>query len=752
MARSLAKRDPSYCASIISILRDDPPLATASFSVQFEKLFNIKFFVTSRQTYLVDRLLSLNFPIDRFGIDILDDTNKQDCSVYIRAQLRCLKNDHSGQGDEFEGDDSLVQDISEKAGGLFIWISTVFRYVRLAKKPRKTLDKLLNTGASRSMSSPGGVMGTLYSAILDKCDWEDEDFVHDYPIVMGAILVAEQPLSIAAWDAILSPFLKSSIQVELAPLLLGVPHFDTSIRIIHQSFRDFLMGKIGPESLMSHCYTILNKNLCCAEGLGLIENVPEKDKLPRIPQETLSEQLHYSCRYTVYHLNNVQEPLEVLSGSVLTFLNQHIIRWVEVCVRTEGYISVSSFPEWAKKDIHKLVQVLGKVGWNLAFFSRFQEAYELAKDSATLCRCLVRADSESYTPQLAQSLNILAISSGILGRYSEALPMIEESVKLCRELVAIDPTLYTPDLARSLHNLCITLERLGRHSEALPLTEESVKLWRELVAVHPTSYTSDLAQSLQNSEVSFDVLGRHSEALQVIEESVKLWRGLVAVHPTLYTPYLAYSLQNLSVALDRLGRYSEELPVIEESVKLWRELVAVHPTSSIPDLARSLNSLKISLDNLGRYSEALSAIKESVKLQRELVAVHPTSYSPDLAQSLHNLALSFDYLDCPAEAVPFIEESISLWCSLHITHPTSYTAHLAWGLRDLSRILSRLGRCTEAFDMGEEARSYSRQLRSEYPVIYANYLRQLYAGMAVPLERLGRGHELADIRTLIRNL
>ncbi|KAF8333474.1 uncharacterized protein EI90DRAFT_2880450, partial [Cantharellus anzutake] len=38
MARSLAMQDPSYCASVISILKDDPTLATAPFSVQFQKL------------------------------------------------------------------------------------------------------------------------------------------------------------------------------------------------------------------------------------------------------------------------------------------------------------------------------------------------------------------------------------------------------------------------------------------------------------------------------------------------------------------------------------------------------------------------------------------------------------------------------------------------------------------------------------------------------------------------------------------
>ncbi|KAF8333470.1 uncharacterized protein EI90DRAFT_3121777 [Cantharellus anzutake] len=157
-------------------LQDGPTLSTASFTVQFEELVaepcrrkplppgdplvviidaldeceplliyfekevpklpsNIKFFLTSRPIYLVDRLLSSNFPIGMLGINILDDANKQDCSVYIRAQLRRARDAHPGLKGEFTKEDTmLVHGISEKAGGLFIWLSTVFRYVRFGQE------------------------------------------------------------------------------------------------------------------------------------------------------------------------------------------------------------------------------------------------------------------------------------------------------------------------------------------------------------------------------------------------------------------------------------------------------------------------------------------------------------------------------------------------------------------------------------------------------------------------------------------
>src|SRR6266581_327455 len=110
---------------------------------------------------------------------------------------------------------------------------------------------------------------------------------------MGAILMAQQPLSVAAWDAILTPFLESDIRdtlAGLASLVSGVGDCDIPIRILHQSFRDFLMDRIS-QSPTPHrfsvdarrenarvalrCIEILNEGLSSTKDLGLIEDLSE---------------------------------------------------------------------------------------------------------------------------------------------------------------------------------------------------------------------------------------------------------------------------------------------------------------------------------------------------------------------------------------------------------------------------------------------------------------------------------------------
>ncbi|KAF8336655.1 uncharacterized protein EI90DRAFT_3119897 [Cantharellus anzutake] len=796
MARSLATNDPAYRASLISALQEDPALSTAPFATQFEKLVaeplhlktslsdrpmviiidaldecdtksfprladilrkavpklppNIKFFLTSRQFDLVDRFLSPNYPIDRLTIDLSDDANMHDCAIYIRSQLHELKDVHPGLEDGIGEEDTLVS----------------------GSDAMKMLKKLLDEDLNRPKASAEEVMDRLYASILEKCNWKDDDFVHDYPIVMGAILIAQKPLSVTAWDAILSPLLESGIRytlAQLAPLVSGVGDAKRPIRILHQSFRDFITDRVNPQSpilgrfgvdarrendrVALRCIEILNTELPSMKDLGLIEDLSEKAKLPPIPQEVPSEHVHYACRHFVHHLSQLQEPLEAAKDPIHAFLNEQILRWVEVCVRTEGYISISLFPEWAKLNvdraskevIHKLVKVFLDMARNLAFFLRFQEAYELASDSVALCHCLVSTDSESYTPDLARALGNLFVSLNKVGRHSEALTVIEESVQLWRELVTAHPTSYTPDLARALGSLDASLTNLGQHSEALLVNEESVKLWRDLVSTHPASYTPDLAGALRNLKVSLDKVGRHSEALTVIEESVKLWRELVATHPASYTPDLAEALQNLKVSLDKVGRHSEALTVIEESVKLWRELVATHPASYTPDLAGALRNLKVSLDKVGRHSEALMVIKESVKLWRELVATHPASYTPNLAGALLNLKVSLDKVGRHSEALTVIEESVKLWRELIATHPASYTPDLARALQNLKVSLDNVGRHSEALTVIEESVKLWRELVATHPASYTPDLAGALRNLFVSLDKVGRHSEALTV-------
>ena len=408
MARSLAAKSSDHRTIIISALGRDPKLATSSFMTQFKKLVqeplkskrpssedpmivvidaldecdassltslasilrndvpqlpsSVKFFITSRQVGFVDRYF-LSPSIQHLPIDISDEMNLQDCSSYVRSRLEKLSDAHPRSTIQSKSDE-LVQEIALRANGLFIWISTIFNYMEKKNvDPMVTLGKLLDTGVSRKSISAEDLMDELYTSILERCDWKDEDFVHDYPIVLGAIMASERPLSTTAWDSILFPFLHSTAQrtvAELSPLLAGIHEPHTPIRILHQSFRDFIVERavIGQrynaetekdhERMARRCFEIMNAELSNVDDLGRILSLKKKDPLPSISEGDISEHLRYACRWAHVHASVVRAPSEELEVSVQRFIGGEIVNWMELCVRMEGYISISLFPEWVK--------------------------------------------------------------------------------------------------------------------------------------------------------------------------------------------------------------------------------------------------------------------------------------------------------------------------------------------------------------------------------------------------------------------
>jgi tetratricopeptide (TPR) repeat protein len=93
-------------------------------------------------------------------------------------------------------------------------------------------------------------------------------------------------------------------------------------------------------------------------------------------------------------------------------------------------------------------------------------------------------------------------------RRDEALPVAEEAVTLRRRLAEANPDAYLPDLAASVNNLAVSLADVGRREEALPVAEEAVTLRRRLAEANPDAYLPDLATSVNNLANRLTDLGR----------------------------------------------------------------------------------------------------------------------------------------------------------------------------------------------------------------------------------------------------
>ncbi|MGW0853088.1 P-loop NTPase, partial [Streptomyces sp. NPDC002624] len=115
-------------------------------------------------------------------------------------------------------------------------------------------------------------------------------------------------------------------------------------------------------------------------------------------------------------------------------------------------------PEAAPEDLNNLHSQFPPSTQRLS-----RTATHLVQAITSRYRTLVKADPDTYLPQLAGSLNNLSIRLGDMGRQEEGLAAVEEAVRIHRTLVKADPDAYLPDLAMSLNNLSIRLGDMGRH-------------------------------------------------------------------------------------------------------------------------------------------------------------------------------------------------------------------------------------------------------------------------------------------------
>merc|ERR1712032_1519981 len=86
-------------------------------------------------------------------------------------------------------------------------------------------------------------------------------------------------------------------------------------------------------------------------------------------------------------------------------------------------------------------------------------------------------------PDIANSMNNVANTLGVLGKHQEALKMHRDALAMRKRLY---PDSEHPDIANSMNNVAVTLQYLGKHQEALKMYKDAIDVYnRSLPPDHP---------------------------------------------------------------------------------------------------------------------------------------------------------------------------------------------------------------------------------------------------------------------------
>jgi tetratricopeptide (TPR) repeat protein len=629
----------------------------------------------------------------------------------------------------------IIDQLADRANGLFIWSSTVCSVLEdelSCPNPQDTLTAILRS--ERSVDDDHILASLYYSAI--QLQFPKPDHKAKVRVVLGALLVLQEPLPITAFASLVSMTIPTIRKIlgdlrSLRTEKLGDDRETVypATLLFHLSFLDYLQSLETPPVLAFPIDTFTSHaqlGKVCLEELRQFSSSP--------PSTFTTPLQKYATRYWPTHTargtpsvtptsdsewkatphSTILDSLSITQwhrwgisylqlcrpGTVLGLIDPaHIARNAGAPNRSHGsdyfiscLVAVSGDPPVAADTTD--ATALGKVAIALEHRSSdawlvLGRAYEYAAHTATdpnlldsavqACRFAVdlggRREHWKALLMLAKCLHQRFVRFG-------AMEDLEEAITLEKAVVLATPPSH-PDHAPSLNNLATTLHIRHQHIGSIKSLEESIVVLQQALLLwpseHPELYpvcSSNLANSLQS----------HFEATGVVESlnrAIVLFREALLLMPP-NGPRRAITLSSLANSLQSHYDSTGVIESLDQAISLNREsLTLLSPTHHSRSLA--LNNLASALCSRLERTGNSENIEEATSLYREALSLRPSGHSYH-ALSLNNLANCLHSCSKITSSLPSLEEAIVLFRQTLLLRPAGHPHH-ALSVRNLAYAL-----------------------------------------------------------------
>jgi hypothetical protein len=418
----LALFDPTIRAAVCTQIEHDPSITEASLRVQFTKLLReplsslavlhdkgpvivvldafdecgnvssrrdllallghdlakfppaFRFLITSRREPDIEAVFSCCSNIVTKELDIMNDVNVSDISLYFRHHLSSYQGHPIFQlASDWPGEEK-IEALTQSSAGLFIWASTAIKFIVEGIHPEQQLSVLLHPHPGEAESA----LDALYSTALHTSGhWDRAGFATDFRAVLGVIVTAGKPLSDITIDHVLGLDGHQSSTFILSRLRCLIQWTQgQAAKILHASFADYLIDvhrcgsqpwfidvSVHHEHLTLGCFRIMKAGLrfnICELETSYVSNNNIHDLNSRI-QNHIPDHLAYACHFWVDHLQKTNFTPTVLSN-VDDFLSHQLLFWLEVLsLVKEVHIAspaLLSIADWAQVSASTNIQLV----------------------------------------------------------------------------------------------------------------------------------------------------------------------------------------------------------------------------------------------------------------------------------------------------------------------------------------------------------------------------------------------------------
>ena len=326
--------------------------------------------------------------------------------------------------------------------------------------------------------------------------------------------------------------------------------------------------------------------------------------------------------------------------------------------------------------------------------------------------------AKDYKPDVARTLNNLALLYSNTQRLEESEAMYLEALEIRRELAEKDPDTYEPGLALTLNNLATLYQNTHRLSESETLQLEAIEIQKRLASINPQAYEPDLAMAMNNLAVLYSNTQRLAESKSLYLEVLEIYRRLAKDNPQAYEPALATTLSNLANLYQNAQQFTESEPMRSQALDIYRRLAKDNPQRYEPVLAMTLTNLAILYKNTHRLKEGKSLFLEALDIYKRLGKDDPQAHEPEMAKALSELADLYFNTQHLEESEALNLEALEIYRRLAKENPQTYERDLVSTLSSLATLYYKTQRFSECETMYLDAAAIYRRLAIGNPQVY----------------------------------
>mgnify|MGYP002859173860 CR=1 FL=1 len=346
--------------------------------------------------------------------------------------------------------------------------------------------------------------------------------------------------------------------------------------------------------------------------------------------------------------------------------------------------------------------------------NQFREARSYYERALNLYQRLAVSTPQAYEPDVAATLNNLAILYDDTQRFTESEQMYKEALEIRQRLAQANPQAYEPDVAMTLNNLAVLYKNTQRFTESEQMYKEALEIRQRLAQANPQAYEPDVAATLNNLAILYSNTQRLSESEQMYKEALEILQRLALANPQAYEPDVAMTLNNLAALYDDTQKYTESEQMYKEALEISQRLAQANPQAYEPYVATTLNNLAILYFNTQRFSESEQMYKESLEIYQRLAQANPQAYEPDVAQTQYNIGLLKVGQEQYADAIPPFEGALEIYRRVAKVNPAQQQWYVI-SLYYLSFLYSATNNPIKAYQINQEWIPISKEMYEASP-------------------------------------